>query len=169
LETQVTHFFHCFPALQLLASLCSAPSLCWGPSTIHLCLLSFCVICLTKSSANLVRLTVTSVSELETDWRLVCHLFWLCFVCPGFQQQQTFQTSNNHHSPPSLTQNPRESTPQPLKLNICYFSFPCVQKTETWTQRRKQKFLILPCCTIEVSDPNLNSLLKQRYHSDQSI
>jgi len=74
------------------ASLCSVPSLHWG-SSIHL--LTFCAFFVAKSSAKVDRLTVTSVSELETDSRLVFPIALALFCCPDLQQQ-IFQTSNSN-------------------------------------------------------------------------
>ena len=70
---------------------------------IHLFCWAFCVVRTVKSSAKVDRLTVTSVSELETDWRLV--LCCLCLV-PSHPRQQPFQTSRPIPSPPLIGANP---------------------------------------------------------------
>jgi len=76
IKLPVFPLFPCFPAPH-------KPLICPQSllGSIHLYLLSFRVIRLTKTFANLVRLTVTSVSELETDWRLIHH-FLALFCLP---------------------------------------------------------------------------------------
>ena len=74
-----------------LASLRSVPSLHWGPS---ICLPTFCAVFVAKSSAKVDRLTVTSVSELETDSRLVFYCFGLVLLSQ--LTTATLQTSNSN-------------------------------------------------------------------------
>jgi len=126
LPLEITHypFSLCFPCSLAPASLCSVSSHNWGPSIV---LLTFCVLFIsTKSSIKLDRLTVTSVSELETDWRLIlCCLFWLCFVALTSSNQQPLQTSNSN---PPYQHKPKRKHPHHLSNQTAVLSFPCMQK-----------------------------------------
>jgi len=66
--------------------------------SIHCFCWAFHAVCTTKSSIKDDRLTVTSVSELETDWRLALCCFFGLVPLPW--RQQPFQTSRS--IPPSL-------------------------------------------------------------------
>ncbi len=116
-----------FPLFSLLFSPCK-PLFCLQPrlGSIHCFIDLLCVVHLTKSSIKLDRLTVTSVSELETDWRLIlCCLFWLCFVALTSSNQQPLQTSNSN---PPYQHKPKRKHPHHLSNQTAVLSFPCMQK-----------------------------------------